>query len=264
MSYVAPVVVTDILVGGKPFPPDLFNEEAGSAVLKIRHDENSVAVEFASLDYTGPDRKLYAYKLDGFDKDWVATTAMRRVASYTNLPPGNYTLELRGSNRDRIWGKVRNVRVRVVPAWYQTLWARIAALLFFLLIPIATYRSSTAYLRGQQRELERRVELRTAELKKTTEELQESRLQLEQMAHSDTLTGLPNRRMFNDYFRRLLATSRRHKNRSFALILFDLDKFKEINDVHGHDAGDAWLKMVALCVNSIVRESDCFARLGWR
>jgi diguanylate cyclase (GGDEF)-like protein len=262
LRYVAPVVVTDILLGSKPFPPDLFNEDAGSAVLKIRHDANSVAVEFASLDYTSPDRNLYAYKLDGFDKDWVATTATRRVASYTNLPPGDYTLELRGSNRAWIWGKVRNVRIRVVPAWYQTLWARIAAFLFFLLILTAAYRSSTAYLRARQRELERRVELRTVELKRTNEELHESRHQLEQMAHSDPLTGLPNRRMFNEYFRRLLATSRRHENRSFTLILFDLDKFKEINDSYGHDAGDAWLQLVAQGVSSIVRESDCFARLG--
>jgi diguanylate cyclase (GGDEF)-like protein len=262
LSYAAPVVVTDILLGGKPFPPDLFNAGEDSAVLKIQHDANSVAVEFASLDYTGPDRNLYAYKLDGFDKDWVATTATRRVASYTNLPPGDYTLELRGSNRDRIWGKVRNVRIRVVSAWYQTLWARIAAFLFFLLILAAVYQFSTAYMRARQRELERRVELRTAELKKTTEELQESRLQLEQLAHSDPLTGLPNRRMFNEYFRRLLATSRRHEHRSFTLILFDLDKFKEINDLYGHDAGDAWLKIVAQGVSSIVRKSDCFARLG--
>ena len=262
LSYVAPVVVTDILLGGKPFPPDLLNADEGNAVLKIQHDANSVAVEFASLDYTDPDRNRYAYKLDGFDKDWVATTATRRLASYTNLSPGDYTLELRGSNHDRIWGKVRNVRIRVVAAWYQTLWARIAAFLFFLLILAAAYRSSTAYQRARQRELERRVELRTAELKKITEELQESRLQLEQLAHSDPLTGLPNRRMFNEYFRRLLATSRRHGNRSFTLILFDLDKFKEINDTYGHDAGDVWLTFVAKRVGSIVRESDCFARLG--
>jgi diguanylate cyclase (GGDEF)-like protein len=264
LRSVAPVVVTDVLLGGKPFPPDLFNGAAGQPhpVLQIRHDANSVAVEFASLDYAGPDRNLYAYKLDGFDKDWVATRSTRRVASYTNLSPGDYTLELRASNRDGSWGKVRKVRIRVVPAWFQTLWARGAAVLLVLLVLTAAYRSSTAYLRAQQRELERRVELRTAELKKTTEELEQSRLQLEQMAHSDPLTDLPNRRMFNEYFRRLLASSQRHEHRSFTLILFDLDKFKEINDAYGHDAGDAWLKMVAQCVNSIVRRSDCFARLG--
>ena len=262
LSYDAPVVVTDILVGGKPYPPDLFNANEDSPVLNIPHVANGLAVEFAALDYTGANRDVYAYKLDGFDKDWVTTLATRRVASYTNLQPGNYVLELRASNRDGGLGKVRKVRIRVVPAWYQTVWAEIAAFLFLLLVLTAVFRYSTAYLRARQRKLERRVEMRTAELKKTTEELQKSRLELEQMAHSDSLTGLPNRRMLSEHFRRLLATCRRQEHRSFTLILFDLDKFKEINDSYGHDAGDAWLRMVAERVNSVVRQSDCFARVG--
>ena len=261
-SYDAPVVVTDILVGDKPSPPDLYNANEGDSVLNIPHAANSVAVEFTSLDYTGQNLNLYSYKLDGFDKAWVTTPATRRVASYTNLPPGKYVLELRASNRDGVWGKARKVRIRVVPAWYQTVWAEIAAFLLLLLVLIAIFRYSTAYTRARQRKLERRVEQRTAELKKITEELQKSRLELELMAHSDPLTGLPNRRMFSEQFRRLLATCRRQENRSFTLILFDLDKFKEINDKHGHDAGDAWLRLVAERVNAIVRESDCFARVG--
>ncbi len=261
-QYVAPVVVTDIMVGRKPYPPDLFNTNAGNPVLSIHHAANRFAVEFASLDYNGSNRDLYEYKLKGFDKDWVTTPATRRVASYTNLPPGDYVLELRGSNHDGAWGKVRRIRIHVVPAWYQTVGVKIAAVLLLLLLLTVAYRISTAYQRARQRELERRVELRTAELKKLTEELQESRRQLEQMAHTDALTGLPNRRMFSEHFRRLLATSKRQENRPFTLILFDLDKFKEINDAHGHDTGDAWLKMVAQRVVCIVRQSDCFARVG--
>ena len=258
----AAVVVTDIQDGDRPFPPDLFNADAERAILRVQHDANSVAVEFGSLDYTGPNLDLYEYRLDGFDRNWIPTPATRRVASYTNLPPGDFTLELRGTNRDGVWGPVRRVRIEVVPAWYQTQWAKIGAALLALLILAAAWMASTAYLRARQRELERRVELRTAELKKTTEELQASRFQLELMAHSDALTGLPNRRMFSDYFRRLLATSRRQENRPFTLMLFDLDKFKEINDGYGHDAGDAWLKLVAERVSGVVRESDCFARVG--
>jgi diguanylate cyclase (GGDEF)-like protein len=260
-NYVAPVVVTDVLLGDKPSPPAGLNIPDGNARIEIHHDANSLVVEFAALDYTAPDLNLYEYKLNGFDHDWVTTSVARRIASYTNLSPGNYTLELRGSNRDGVWGKTRVVRIRVVPAWYQTLWAKIAALLAILLLLAGAFLSSTAYLRARQRELERRVELRTAELKKITEELQESRLQLEAIAHSDTLTGIPNRRMFNDHFRRLLASSCRH-NKSFVLLLLDLDKFKEINDSYGHDVGDAWLRTVALRVNSMLRQSECFARLG--
>ncbi len=261
-GYVPPVVVTDILAGGLTVPSDLFNQPDATPVLSIRHDASRVEVGFAALDYTGPNRELYAYKLDGFDKDWIPAPATRRTASYTNLPPGSYTLELRGSNRDGLWGPVRRLLIRVVPAWYQTLWARTGAFLLLLLILTAAYRSSTAYLRARQSELERRVEERTAEIRKTTEELEESRRQLEQMAHSDALTGLPNRRMFTDYFRRVLASAQRQGDSSFTLLLFDLDKFKEINDAWGHDAGDAWLKAVAQRVNAVVRQSDCFARLG--
>lgn len=258
----APAVVTDILAGGKPVPWDLFNEPDRNAVLRIRHDGNSVEIGFAGLDYTGPKREQYAYKLKGFDKDWIPTPATRRVASFTNLPPGHYTLELRSSNRDGVWGSARKIAIVVVPAWYQTLWARMGALLLLLLILTAAYRTSTACHRARQRDLERHVEERTAELRKTAEELQESRRQLEQMAHSDPLTGLPNRRMFSDYFRRLLASARRHEDSSFTLFLFDLDKFKDINDAWGHDAGDAWLKAVATRINGVMRQSDCFARVG--
>ena len=262
LTYAAPVVVTDILAGGKPVPFDRFNSVADSATLSIGHDANSVAVEFASLDYTGPALNLYAYKLDGFDKDWITTSSTRRVASYTNLPPGSYILELRGSNRDGVWGSVRTLRIHVVPAWYQTVWARTAAVVLLLLILTAAWDVGTMYQRSRQRELERRVEQRTAELKQITEELEESRRQLEKLAHSDALTGLPNRRMFNEHFRQLLALSQRHEKRAFTLIVFDLDKFKEINDVHGHAAGDACLKMVAQRLSPAVRDSDCFARLG--
>lgn len=260
--YVAPAVVTDLLIGDKPSPPDLFNQDKEIPLLEIPHNADSVTVEFSSLDYASPDRDLYAYKLDGYDPGWIATPFTRRVASYTNLPPGNYTLELRGSNRNGIWGKARKIRIRVIPAWYQTLWARTAALLLLLFILTIAYRARTAYLRARHRELERRVEQRTAELKKLTEELQQSQLQLEKMAHSDALTSLPNRRMFSEQFRQLLAACRRNAKRSFTLILFDLDKFKEINDSHGHDAGDVWLTMVAQRVSSTLRRSDCFARVG--
>ena len=266
-AYVPQVVVTDVMIGDKTVASERFND-ASSGPLEIKHDANSVAVEFAALDYTAPELNLYAYRLVGFDRDWVTTDAAHRTARYTNLPPGNYTLELKGSNRDGVWGEVRRVAIRVVPAWYQTMWARFAALLLFVGVLFLGFRASTAYLRARQRVLERKVAARTAELQKMTVELEkshrmleESHKKLEEIAYSDSLTGLPNRRMFQDCFHRLLGLKRREKS-GFVLMVFDLDKFKEINDGHGHDAGDAWLKEVARRLSPIVRQSDCFARLG--
>lgn len=80
-------------------------------------------------------------------------------------------------------------------------------------------------------------------------------------ANYDALTGLPNRRLFRD---RLTQEIRHchHKRTPLALFFIDLDHFKQVNDLHGHDAGDSLLIQVADRINSCVRESDTVARLG--
>jgi len=84
---------------------------------------------------------------------------------------------------------------------------------------------------------------------------------LSQLAHYDTLTGLPNRRAFFEAVKHVLDKSRRHA-RTAALLYFDLDGFKQVNDDFGHEAGDQVLKEVARRINECLRESDVFARLG--
>ncbi len=85
--------------------------------------------------------------------------------------------------------------------------------------------------------------------------------QLYHMAHHDALTGLPNRKLFYDQLSRAIAQARRHQ-RSLALMLIDLNGFKQINDTFGHQVGDELLKQVAARLASCVRASDCVARLG--
>ncbi|GAB4087866.1 bifunctional diguanylate cyclase/phosphodiesterase [Hydrogenophaga soli] len=80
-------------------------------------------------------------------------------------------------------------------------------------------------------------------------------------ANYDSLTGLPNRRMFREHLDQSLATARDTEQR-LALLFLDLDRFKEINDTHGHDAGDLLLQTAAQRLRSCVRESDMVARLG--
>ena len=84
---------------------------------------------------------------------------------------------------------------------------------------------------------------------------------LEQLAHSDELTGLHNRRAFLSELRLSLANARRY-GETGAVIFVDLDHFKEINDVHGHAAGDAVLRQVSSLLRDLVRETDLVGRLG--
>ena len=81
------------------------------------------------------------------------------------------------------------------------------------------------------------------------------------MAQHDNLTGLPNRGVFSFLLERLIAASKREHQR-FALIFIDLDRFKPINDTHGHAVGDRVLQEVALRISRVLRESDTVARIG--
>lgn len=84
---------------------------------------------------------------------------------------------------------------------------------------------------------------------------------LEQMAHYDLLTGLPNRIFFYDRVECMLEHARRYRDQ-LALLYLDLDSFKPVNDELGHDAGDLLLKEVARRLQASTRKSDSVARIG--
>lgn len=92
-------------------------------------------------------------------------------------------------------------------------------------------------------------------------ELKAAERKLEQLAHYDPLTGLPNRTLFYDRFASSLGRSARHK-RHTALLFIDLDRFKPINDMHGHQTGDAVLIEVARRIQKHIRPDDTLSRLG--
>ncbi|MDO9221606.1 MAG: EAL domain-containing protein [Thiobacillus sp.] len=95
-----------------------------------------------------------------------------------------------------------------------------------------------------------------------TTELKESIERLHFLATTDSLTILPNRALFLDRFNQAIAMAKRDKNKQVALVLLDLDHFKEINDTLGHPAGDDVLRQVAQRLARILRGSDTLARLG--
>ncbi len=116
--------------------------------------------------------------------------------------------------------------------------------------------------------LEEKVKQRTKELsleiqmhQQTLEQLRNSQSKLEEMAYSDALTGLPNRRMFQDRLSQAFTRAQRQGG-EFALALMDLDYFKRINDSMGHAAGDQLLQIVAQRLNDTLRHCDTVARLG--
>lgn len=93
--------------------------------LNLSYKDNFFSFEFAALDFTTPDKNQYAYRLEGFDKDWNYI-GNRRYASYTNLDPGKYIFHVKASNNDGIWNEDgRSLTIIISPPFWQTWWFRI-------------------------------------------------------------------------------------------------------------------------------------------
>jgi diguanylate cyclase (GGDEF)-like protein len=273
-SHRPKVMVTDLRVGGLRLPASRYVDGAGDP-LTINADANSLAVEFAALDYSAPERNRYAYRLEGFDADWIDSDASRRLAAYNNLPPGDYRLLLRGSNREGDWTEqALALPLRVLPAWYQTLWFRVLALLAGIGALYAIVQARTRFLRASQLELEHKVQERTAMLEEVSAALREKSRVLELASICDPLTGLHNRRFLADHMEIDSALSLRRAqggldaagappaDADMVFLLVDADHFKRINDVYGHAAGDAVLVQLGERLKSVMRESDYVVRWG--
>lgn len=130
-------------------------------------------------------------------------------------------------------------------------------------------------IQDSHEQLENRVHQRTKELKEINQKLEQEVIErsviekdllvhkknLAQLAHYDSLTGLPNRILFNDLLNAALARAKRH-NGKLALFFIDLDRFKNINDALGHHIGDEVIKKVGQQFKKNLRTEDILARLG--
>ncbi|WP_446368394.1 two-component regulator propeller domain-containing protein [Coleofasciculus sp. G3-WIS-01] len=119
--HIPPIVITDFRI----FDQTVKLNPAISVAkdIKLSYKDNFFSFEFAALDYTNPKKNQYAYKLEGFDQDWIYS-GTRRYASYTNLDPGTYTFRVKGSNNDGVWNEEgTSVAITITPPPWKTGWA---------------------------------------------------------------------------------------------------------------------------------------------
>jgi signal transduction histidine kinase/ligand-binding sensor domain-containing protein/DNA-binding response OmpR family regulator len=152
---VPPIVITDfqlfdepVRIGSdSPLKKNILTTER----IDLAYDQNTLTFEFAALDFTSPSENQYAYKLEGFDNDWV-DAGTRNSAHYTNVPPGEYVFRVRGSNNDGVWNEEgTSVAVVITPPWWKTTWAYLGYGLFILsgLYGIRRYEMNRLNLRNQ-------------------------------------------------------------------------------------------------------------------
>ncbi|MES2734587.1 MAG: ATP-binding protein, partial [Bacteroidota bacterium] len=176
-AYIPPVFITDLLIFNKPVslssqdsPLEKHISETKELVLSYK--QSVFTLEFTALNYIFSANNQYAYKMEGFDKDWNYV-GNKRAATYTNLDPGTYTFRVKASNNDGLWNEQGTaIQITITPPFWQTWWFR--CLLTFIIIggALSFYLYRINAIKAQKVELENLVLERTAEVMMQKEELQ--------------------------------------------------------------------------------------------
>ncbi len=226
---------------------------------QLRHNFGRIRIEFAPASFR--PGVSYQYRLDPIDTEWSEWTEQPFI-DYTTLEANEYTFRLRARGPTMLPSDETYWPFAVLPPWYRTRWAYALWSLLFIAAIVGVIRVRTGTLQRQAEKLRETVAERTVELQNTVKLLEEANTQLEALSLEDDLTGIANRRSFE---RALVDEWNRARRREhpLALILIDLDHFKDLNDRRGHPAGDDCLRRVgAFLAETIKRSGEVVARYG--
>ena len=132
--------------------------------IELTYKDKLFSFEFAALDYTNTAKNSFAYKMDGFDLDWI-NSGQRNYASYSNLDAGEYVFRVKAANSDGTWNE-NGIELRIVisPPWWGTWWFRVLAAISLLAAIVLVFQWRTKAILARQYHLEQVVAERTREL----------------------------------------------------------------------------------------------------
>lgn len=150
--FVPPVVLEELLVNNHPVQADdgtgildgLLNETKS---ISLRHNQNNLSISYKALNFINSEMNQYAYKLEGYDKDWN-NVGERSTAYYTNLRPGTYLFRVKACNNDGVWNEEgKTLRIVIAPP----LWATWYAFLLYGLLLIGVVYAIVHYFNARRR-----------------------------------------------------------------------------------------------------------------
>jgi signal transduction histidine kinase len=164
----------------------------GKKDTRLSYNENRLTFDYVGLYYQQSGMMKYAYKLEGYDKNWINAGSQRTV-TYTNLSPGTYTFMVKAANGGGVWSTQNpSLTITILPPWWKTWWAYLLYSIIFIaaLSSFIAYRS--AALKRENKVLEDKVNLRTSQLQASIADLKSTQSQLiqsEKMASLGELTA---------------------------------------------------------------------------
>ncbi|OAB62538.1 hypothetical protein AY599_01760 [Leptolyngbya valderiana BDU 20041] len=242
-----PVRIEDLTIDGA------FIEAEGE--IELPPEAVNLEIHYTGLSLVAPEKVLFRYRLLGYDREWQEV-GTRRTAYYTGLPNGRYTFQVLARNNDGIWSPepaqldiVQRARTHEQP-WFITL-----CVVLGLMLVLALVRLWIAQYRKREQRLSDQVRERTLQLEQALDEV-------ERASRIDGLTGVANRGYFEEQLDRSWARARAERH-PLGLLMVDIDRFKQLNDQHGHQLGDDALRRVAQTLTEAVhRSGDLVARYG--
>jgi ligand-binding sensor domain-containing protein/signal transduction histidine kinase len=177
--YIPPVMLTEFSLRNRPVAPGPGSLLAKSITftqsLTLSHKQNMFSFEFAALSYVDPSRNQYRYMIEPLDRSWNRVDADHRVAAFTTLPSGSYTLRVQGSNNRGVWNEQGTaLHLQILPPWWGTWWFRAVCAVVFLAMLSLAYQFR---VRDLQREFNVRLGERLEERGRIARELHDTLLQ---------------------------------------------------------------------------------------
>lgn len=151
-----------VTIGGENSP--LLSHITKTDRITLSYKQSVFSFSFAALNYIRPEKNQYAFKMEGFDKEWNYVGNKRDV-TYTNLDPGTYIFRVRGSNNDGVWNEEgASIEIIITPPFWATWWFRGLIIFVLIITIIAIIRFRTHKIQLTNKRLEQSVKERTHEL----------------------------------------------------------------------------------------------------
>lgn len=195
-SIAAMLVFTDFKLANETVPVTrdgsgpLSNSLNNTKLINLSYKADIISFEFSMLDYKNPALYQYAYRLEGFNNNWIHIGNQGEV-TFTNLDPGDYTLHVKAANENGSWNiQQAKISFTIVPAWWQTNLFKVVGLLFLFLLGFFFYNKRTRDIKQKNIKLRQEVDKRTSTLNTALQDLkttQSELVQSEKMALLGTL-----------------------------------------------------------------------------
>jgi ligand-binding sensor domain-containing protein/signal transduction histidine kinase len=170
------VILTNFRIFNQPVPVGVFTHQGEeqafleksinlTSVMTLTYHESVFSFEFSALHFGAPTRNQYAYRLVGFDKQWTETDYKNRRATYTNLAAGQYTFEVKASNKDSVWSpSPASVEITISSPWWLTTGAKFLWLGLTFAAMAILFRVKTSRIQVQKSQLQLQVTRQVAQV----------------------------------------------------------------------------------------------------